>query len=118
QEHEFDAAWVQGREMCWQTRRQVLNLTALALQGLDAYMLDELVAQWVSTSRTNTPEKPRARWLLHVAELLNHDPSLSLTDLSRAVGVVPAYLSAEFSRTHGQTVSSYRRQIMLNRALR
>jgi len=112
-----DASWMEGNKVDWDTSRKVLSLIVKGFSGnADPHELDETIAQWV-TSRRQVRETPRAQWLRTIQALLFDDPSLSLLDLSRATGIVPSYLSAEFSRTQRVTISAYRRQVMLQRAL-
>jgi AraC-like DNA-binding protein len=113
---EHDAAWYQSRPSSWDDKRVVLRLIRKGLES-GGHALDEEVAQWIAQPSATPSESHRAGWLRRAEDLLHHDPSLSLLELSRAAGVVPAYLSAEFSRARGITISTYRRRIMLDRAL-
>lgn len=115
---ERDQCWIDSSDRRWDTKRQVLKLLNMGLtKQADPHLLDEAIAQWVSTKRTQA-ETSSAQWLHRIEELLRDDPSLSLPELSQSVGIVPAYLSGEFSRLKGFTISALRRQVMLERALR
>jgi AraC-like DNA-binding protein len=117
-EEERDPRWIESAPVQWDTYRSVVCLLSRGLEGrADVHELDEVAARLVGSSALKGEESPRAPWLRRVEDLLEDDPSLTLVDLSRSAGVVPAYLSAEFSRARGVTVSRYRRRVMLRRAL-
>lgn len=121
QSHEHDAQWLTGRpadpQRQWATQKNVLRLLSEGFaRNTDPHRLDEIVAQWVAAETQFRPESPRAPWMGQVIELLRLDPTMNLLALSRTVGIVPAYISSEFSRTQGVTLSRFRRQVMLQRA--
>jgi AraC-like DNA-binding protein len=117
-EHERDNSWLQGREMDWQTKRMVIGLILNSLyRKIDPNETDEAVLRWIAKPARTLNEKPQAKWLNQVKELVNHDSTLSLTEIARQVGIAPAYISAQFSLQNNQTVSAYRRQVMVQRTL-
>lgn len=117
-EHERDDSWAQGRAMSWETKRMVVGLMLNALTGTaDQYEMDEAVAQWIAKPQKAKDEICQTPWMAQVIDLLEDNPSLSLVELSRRVGVVPCYLSTQFNRIKGHTLSACRRRIMLNQTI-
>jgi AraC-like DNA-binding protein len=117
-EDERDNSWLQGRETDWQTKRIVIGLILNSLSGnADPNETDEAIIRWIAKPDQTANEKPQSKWLKQVKELVRQDPTLSLTEIAREVGIAPAYLSAQFSLQNNQTVSAYRRQIMVQRTL-
>jgi AraC-like DNA-binding protein len=115
---EYDSSWLQPSLTDWHTHRQALRLLAMCLHaGPDSHKVDEEVVKWLSQSPSKS-ETSRAKWLRQAEELVVDDPTLSLVELSRRVGVNAAYLSASFTQVHGVTLSSFRRQVMVSKALR
>jgi AraC-like DNA-binding protein len=118
-QHERADSWFQGREMTWETKRMVIALLLYSLKGrADQHTMDEAVAQWIAKPGTSPKEQPKAKWLKLAKDLIHEDSSLSLIDIGRQIGIAPAYLSAQFSQTQGQTLSQYRRQTMVQKALK
>lgn len=116
---EHDASWLDNPSMQWTAVKAMIGVVALGLNDrVDPMEVDEAVARWVRPRKKQRHETPRAPWIRKVEALIYDDPSLTLTELSQAVGVVPSYMSAEFSRVQRFTISAYRRQVMLQRALR
>jgi AraC-like DNA-binding protein len=117
-DEERDNSWMQGDLPTWETKRFALNLISCSLDpNTDRFQLDEMVACWVAKPQKTKEESRRANWIQQVVDLLHEDPSLSLTDLSRKVGIAPAYMSAQFARVQGRTISAFRRQVMLEKVL-
>ncbi|MBS1727158.1 MAG: helix-turn-helix transcriptional regulator [Armatimonadetes bacterium] len=116
---ERDRPWVEGWPSGWSAKREVIRLVTLAMrESADPHDLDEVVAQWISSPTNARPEAAEARWMAKVEDLLREDSSRSLIDLARRLELAPAYLSAQYSRVCGRTISRRRRQIMLDEALR
>lgn len=115
-EDERDESWMQDRTPSWETKRLALNLISYSLDpNPDLFLLDEMVARWVTKPHQTKDEVRGAKWIQQVIDLVQIEPTLSLTDLSRSVGIVPAYMSAQFARVQGHTISAYRRQFMLEK---
>lgn len=118
-DHERAEGWVQGQEFDWRTKRTVIRLIHGALKGgSDSHELDEAVSEWIAGTHVGRPENQKTRWMAQVEDLLHQAPDLTLVELSRLVGLAPAYVSAQYSQIHGHSISHRRRQIMLERVLR
>lgn len=118
-EDERAESWVQGGALDWQTRRRVIGLIRQALlTDSDPHDLDETVMGWIGRPDSAQNESTMTRWMRQVEALLREDPTMTLTALSRQIGLAPAYLSSQYSSVCGRSVSRFRRQIMLDQALR
>lgn len=114
-EGEFQGSWHDRKARSWESKRRILHLIGRSTLG--ASHLDEAVSIWLEEDEAHRPESSRAPWIRTVEDLLHRDPALSLLELSREVGVVPGYLSGEFRRSRGFTISTLKRRIMLQRAI-
>jgi AraC-like DNA-binding protein len=112
---EVNDAWYERDCLPWSVTRTALNLIARGLN--DPGFLDESVACWVASRKPTPHELAMASWISRVEDLLYDKPDLTLLELSRSIGIAPSYLSGEFSRIRGVTISVLRRRIMLQRAL-
>lgn len=85
----------------------------LAIEGL---MLEMLAA--VSRKQIDVPEPGPPRWLQQAEELLRARflDTLSLSDISHAVGVHPTHLSREFRRHYHSSVGEYIRELRIQYA--
>jgi AraC-like DNA-binding protein len=113
---EFDSSWNHGFRGRIGEEQAVLRVVAGGLA--DPLGIDESVADLLSGSPAPTPERRATRWLRTMREIIENDPQCSLLEMSRSIGVAPAYASAQFSRVFGITMTGYRRKVMISKALR
>lgn len=118
-EDERDESWMQDQTPSWETKRLALNLISYSFEPtLDDFLLDEMVARWVAKPQKAKDEVRGAKWIQQLVDLIQTEPTQSLTDLSHSIGIVPAYMSAQFAKVQGRTISAYRRQVMLEKTFR
>jgi AraC family transcriptional regulator len=84
---------------------------AVAAEGLAL----QLVAAAIRSDPT-LPARPRPPWFGTVIELLQDPPSWKVADLAKAVAVDPDHLARVFRRHYGVTMSTYLRELRLDRA--
>lgn len=118
-EHERDSAWYSDAPTNWQSKRMVIALSNLAfVRGMDPHEVDEWVAGWIGTPISSTRDHGSARWIREARHLVQADPSISLVDLARMLDLAPAYVSSQFNRATGTSLSQLRRRVMLDNAIR
>lgn len=83
----------------------------VAVEGLAL----QLVAAALRSEPTLAPH-PRPPWLGTVLELLRDPPSWKIADLAREVAIDPDHLGRVFRRHYGVSISSYLRELRLDRA--
>lgn len=80
--------------------------------------LDELAASFLN-AEPREGEARAPRWLVQVRERLHDEATPTpLATLARMAAVTPNHLSATFARCYGRSVSRYRRELALYRAVR
>lgn len=113
---EFDSVWNHSFRGRIGEEQAILRIVAHGLT--DPLAIDEAVAELLQSSAPREQERKKALWLATMKEMIEEKPERSLLEISRAVGVAPAYASAQFSRAFGITMTGYRRKVMISKTLR
>ena len=95
------------REFCLSDTESQLSVEQLAFQVCDGLQNDRII------NSSNIPE-----WVYGLKELLHYDTSdVSLTYLSKELGVHPVHISRTAQKYFSTTLGEYRRQLKLKKAL-
>lgn len=87
------------------------SAAAVAAEGLAL----QLVAAALRSQPVRAP-RPRPPWFGTVVELLQDPPSWKVADLAKAVAIDPDHLGRVFRRHYGMSISTYLRELRLDRA--
>jgi len=109
--HGGDLTWLATK--LYREFQEMDEVSELTIEGLILEMVAETSR---NSTRASTGKSPR--WLEQARESLHAQFSerLSLTNMAKAVGVHPVYLSSEFRRHYGTTIGEYVRQLRIESA--
>ena len=115
---DHDPHWRKIGPRGWADYRCVTQLLRIA-RGVDPdpHRLDELASEWLHSRQGFPSERGIPGWMNRAEEIVAADPGRPLAEVAREVGVVPAYLSAQYRRLRGVPLSQFRRRTMVQRAL-
>jgi AraC family transcriptional regulator len=87
----------------------------LVIEGLVLELLAE-----ASRKSLRRPDRQLPQWLYQAKELLHErfSESLTLSSISKALGIHPVHLSREFHKQFGSTIGEYLRQLRIEYACR